>query len=135
MWELKLNGEKSAMKIIMMGQAIQEQKFDGKNGIRIAQGRKMPIPDEDIDDIQIELGAGYEKWFIENFPESKKRISPASIRVSDFMTYMGTSQKDKPLPNLVKDGVVDLTMWKLKDLKMEALNSCRDFLGIGKKTA
>jgi hypothetical protein len=83
---------------------------------------------EDIDDIQIELGAGYEKWFIENFPESKKRISPANIRVSDLMTYMGTSQKDKPLPNLIKDGVVDLTMWKLKDLKMEALNSCRDFL-------
>jgi len=54
MWELKLNGEKSAMKIIMMGQAIQEQKFDGKNGIRIAQGRKMPIPDEDIEDVKSE---------------------------------------------------------------------------------
>ena len=85
--------------------------------------------EEDVEDIQIELGAGYEKWFKENFPESKKRVSPANIRVSDFMTYMGTANKEKPLPNLVKDGVVDLTGWKLKDLKMEALNSCREFFG------
>ena len=90
---------------------------------------KFDASEEDVEDIQIELGAGYEKWFKENFPESKKRVSPANIRVSDFLTYMGTSKKDSPLPNLVKDGVVDLTGWKLKDLKMEALNSCRNFFG------
>jgi hypothetical protein len=90
---------------------------------------KFDASEEDVEDIQIELGAGYEKWFKENFPESKKKVSPANIRVSDFLTYMGTIKKDSPLPNLVKDGVVDLTGWKLKDLKMEALNNCRTFLG------
>jgi len=90
---------------------------------------------EDVEDIQIELGAGYEKWFKENFPTSKKRVSPANIRVSDFMTYMGTVKKESPLPNLVQHGVVDLTSWKLKDLKMEALNSCRKFLGEKEKSA
>ena len=90
---------------------------------------KFDASDEDVEDVQIELGAGYEKWFKENFPESKKKVSPANIRVSDFLTYMGTTKKDSPLPNLVHHGVVDLTGWRLKDLKMEALNSCREFFG------
>jgi len=96
---------------------------------------KFDATNEDIEDVQIELGAGFEKWYKANFPTSKKRISPATIRVSDFLTYMGTVKKDSSLPNLVAHGVVDFTTWKLKDLKMEALNSCRKFFGEKEKSA
>ncbi len=54
LWELKVNGQKSAMKVIMMGQAIQEQKFDGEKGVQIAQGRKKTVSDEDLEDIKSE---------------------------------------------------------------------------------
>jgi len=89
---------------------------------------KFDASDEDTEDIQIELSGDYEKWYKKNFPYIDKRISPATIRVSDFLTYMGTVKKEATLPNLIKDGVIDLTTWKVKDLKMEALNSCREFL-------
>lgn len=96
---------------------------------------KFDASEEDVEDIQIELGAEFEKYHHENFPESEKRISPATIRVADFMTYMGAKNKEKELPNLVKHGVIDLGTWKLSDLKMDALNACRNFLYGDKKTA
>jgi len=96
---------------------------------------KFDASEEDVEDIQIELGAEYEKYYHENFPESDKRISPATINMAAFMTYMGIKNKEKSLPNLIVYGVNDLGTWKLKDLKMEALNACRNFLYGDKKTA
>ena len=89
---------------------------------------KFNANEEDIEDIQDELTGMYHTWFKENFPTSKKKISSATIRVSDFLTYMGTHKKDKTLPNLIQHGVNDLTTWKIKNLKMGALKSCREYL-------
>jgi hypothetical protein len=87
---------------------------------------------EDVEDVQIELSAGYEKWYKENFPESKRRPTPANIRVSDFLTYMGTITKSETLPNLIQEGVADISTWRLNNLKMPALKKCREFLSSDK---
>lgn len=52
MWELKENGKKSATKMEMMGQVMQEQRFDGEKGLQIIQGQKKPMSDDEIRDIK-----------------------------------------------------------------------------------
>ena len=54
MWELKENGKRSAMKVDVMGQTMQEQRFDGENGVQIVQGQKKPMTEEDIKDAKME---------------------------------------------------------------------------------
>jgi len=91
------------------------------------------INSEDVEDVQTDISGEYEKWYKENFPESKKRISPKSIKLSELLTYMAVTNKDKPLPNLAQYGVNDFTSWKLSHINMEASKVCRDFLN--KKSA
>ncbi len=54
LWELKENGKRAAMKINMMGQTVQEQRFDGTKGIQITQGQKKPLTDDEIKDSKSE---------------------------------------------------------------------------------
>lgn len=83
---------------------------------------------EDVEDVQTDISGEFEKWYKENFPESKKRISPKSIKLSELLTYMAVTNKDKPLPNLAQYGVNDFTSWKLSHINMEASKVCRDFI-------
>ena len=54
LWELKENGKRSAMKVNMMGQTMQEQRFDGTKGVQMAQGQKKPMSEDEIKDAKSE---------------------------------------------------------------------------------
>ena len=119
-------------------QLVFDEKIDPRDSlgkwkndviVQFSNHFKFDNSTEDVIDIQTDFSDDYSKWYGINFPDIDKSHSPSTIRVSDFMTYMGTVKKEQPLPNLVKHGVVDLTSWKLKDLKMEPLNSIREFFG------
>lgn len=133
--ELMWLNDETKMKFKQLG---FDEKIDPKDSLSkwrpevIAEFKgyfKFDASNEDVEDVQIELSEEFEKYRQENFPESKKKISPSTIRVVDFLTFMGTKNKQKDLPNLIRHGVVDLGTWKLSNLKMEALNACRSFLG------
>lgn len=89
---------------------------------------KSVSSEEDIEDLQLELTSIYEDWYSKNHPKSKKRISPSTIKVSNLLTFLAISEKSKALPNLAQHGVNDFTTWRVKDMKLEALKACREFI-------
>ncbi len=48
LWEMKVNGEKYAMKMDMMGRTMQSETYNGKNGIKTANGQSMPMSEDDM---------------------------------------------------------------------------------------
>ncbi len=47
-WEAKVNGEKMAMKMSVMGQEVQSKVFDGTNGYETVQGQRTKMEEEDL---------------------------------------------------------------------------------------
>lgn len=86
------------------------------------------VETEDVEDVQNDILGDFTKWHSENFPTSKKRISESTVKLSELLTYMAVTNKDKPLPNLAKHGVNDFGTWRLKNLNMEASKVVREFI-------
>ncbi|MGE5354894.1 MAG: M16 family metallopeptidase [Deltaproteobacteria bacterium] len=55
-WELKANGNKTAMKLKMMGQVVQEQVFNGEKGYQSAQGQKKDMDEKEMQEAKYEAG-------------------------------------------------------------------------------
>ena len=49
-WELKTEGMKSAMKVQMMGQVMQEQVCNGEKGYQAVQGQKKDLSEQELKD-------------------------------------------------------------------------------------
>ncbi len=48
LWEMKVNGKKSAMSLNMMGQTMQSSVYNGNKGVEIMQGQKKPMAENDL---------------------------------------------------------------------------------------
>ena len=53
-WTAKVNGEKYAMKVSMMGQTMQEQRFSNGKGMNIGQGQKKAMEDAELQQTKFE---------------------------------------------------------------------------------
>jgi uncharacterized protein (DUF2267 family) len=89
---------------------------------------------QDAKDIQLAIAKAYEDYYNQNNPDSKKVITPATVRVTHVLEFIAETTKSDTLPNLMKHGVLSFG-WKLSSLKMEALEVINNYLNGKQKTA